>query len=44
MTCRHITVLFVIGSLVVLFACPHALLAGPGKTVKLSIPNLPRGG
>jgi hypothetical protein len=41
---RTITLVFVIGSLFLFFASPHVLAAGPGKTVKLTVPNLPGGG
>jgi len=40
---RNITLFFVIGCLFLLFAFPHALIAGTGKTVKLTVPNLPSG-
>jgi len=40
---RNIALFFVIGSFFLLFTCPHTLIAAPGKTVKLTVPNLPRG-
>jgi hypothetical protein len=44
MKLRNITLLFVIGSLFLLFACSHALTGGTAKTVRLNVPNLPSGG
>ena len=40
---RHLSLVFVIGSLFLVLASPYASTAETGKTIKLSVPNLPRG-
>ncbi len=40
---RNVALFFAIVSLFLLFACHHALTAAAGTTVKLTVPNLPRG-
>ena len=40
---RYVAISLVIISLFPLFACHHTLTAAAGTTVKLTVPNLPRG-
>lgn len=40
---RNVALFFAIANLFLLFVCHHTLTAATGTTVKLTVPNLPRG-